>query len=186
MTTAEYRDRVKSRFRITGAILDDDIEDCVTDALSYLAPFIQESVVDETLTADSNTETLTIPTAGATLRRMSLRSGTSGLFQPFNDYYVEGDVIYLQSYADDATTVRLHLSVPYSVVADLPATFSQILLLYSCSEFASLLAGDKSRYNIYSQSTGARGVDNMSDLADFYENRGERLARKLATSEVIS
>ena len=181
MTTNDYRDAVKRKYRITVSTLDTDIQKCVEDAVPLLAPYVKKTAVDTSLTATSETESLTIPTSGADLRKLMIDGHT------FDSYFKDGDIVYLTDYPP-AGAVKLFLRVPYEVadIEDIPFTYQTAMIELSCAQFATLLAGSKSAYNIYSQANGARSVDNMLDLAEWYEDRAERRLLKLGGSEALS
>jgi len=175
MNPTNMRAEVVRKFRIVGSALNADIDECVVIAVESLSPYIKKSVTDTSLTATSSTDSLTIPTAGADLEKIYVK-GSSGLWQKYDDYSKIGDVIYLRSWLDASTSIRLHLKVPYVIgdLANIPYPYKRPLIELACAEFATMLAGDKSRYNIYAQSNGARAVDNMLDLAGFYEEKARR------------
>lgn len=179
---------IKRKFRLTGATLDTDITASITLAVNSLAPYIKKSVVDSSLTANSTDDFLTIPVAytGADLTNIFVKE-SNGLWRKFVDYSKDGDIIYLREYLDNASSIRLHLRVPFTFaqVATIPLAYSRALVELSCAEFATMLAGDKSSYNIYAQSNGARAVDNMLDLAEYYERTAERRLIKLNAGESV-
>lgn len=186
MTEADIRNAVKRKYRITAATLDTDINEAVAIAVEALAPFVKQSTVNNALTANSDTDSLTIPVAGADLVKIYTK-GSSGVFEKFDSYSKHGDVIYLRSWLEDATAIRLHLKIPFTVatLAAVPVAFKRSIVDLACGEFATMLAGDKSRYNIYSQSNGARAVSNMLDLAEFYEAKATRQLVRLASGEAL-
>lgn len=179
---------IKRKFRLTGTTLDADITAAITLAVHSLAPYIKKSIVDSSLTANSTTDSLTIPVAytGADLTNIFVKE-SDGIWRKFVNYSKYDDVIYLREYLDDATSIRLHLKVPftYAQVATIPLAYCRPLIELSCAEFATMLAGDKSAYNIYAQSNGARAVDNMLDLAEYYERTAERRLIKLNAGESV-
>lgn len=189
MTTTEARDAVKRKFKITVATLNDDIDECVSTAVDLLSPYVKRPVVDETLTGvSSSTDSLT-PTAlvdDVDIRSMYVKSNE--LWEKYDNYRVDGNMILLKSWLEDGSDVRLFLKVPFTIadIEDIPAVVTRPMVELACAEFATMLAGDKSRYNIYSQATGARAVDNMIDLAEYYEGRAERRLQKLSDGEGLS
>lgn len=186
MTTANLRAEIIRRFRIVGSTLNADIDECVIIAVESLSPYIKKSTVDTSLTAQSTTDSLTIPAAGADLEKVYTK-GTSNSWEKFDDWTRMGDVIYLRSWLEDSTSVRLHLKVPY-VIGDLsviPQPFKRPIIDIASGEFATMLAGDKVRYNIYAQSNGARAVDNMLDLATYYEEKARRQLVLLGGGEAL-
>lgn len=185
---ADIITKVKSRYRITGTSLDTDIDDCADTAIELLAPYVKKSVVDTSLTLDSTAETITIPTAGADLRRLEIKDSGTGYWHKVESYRKDGDTVYFQETLSAGSQVRLFLRVPFTVATseEIPFQFRQVLFDLASAEFASLLAGDKARYNVYSQSNGARAVDNMLDMADFYERRAMTRLNRLDTSEALS
>ena len=186
MNQADIVTAVKRKYRITGATLDSDIAEAVVFAVDSLAPYIKRVSVDTSLTANRTTESVTVPVAGADVRKIYTK-GSSGYWQQFSDYTKDGDLILFTSWLEDSTQIRLHLRTPFTIatIAQIPLSYKQAVIRLACSEFATMLAGDKSRYNIYAQSNGARAVDNMLDLADYYETKAEKVLLSLGVSEAL-
>lgn len=182
MTTAEARTSIKRKFKITGSTLDTDIDEAVATAVDLLAPFIKKPIIDTyNVASGSDTQYLepVLLTTDADLIAVNITGGST-INEPFTDYTRRGNRILLKQWLADDTDVTLFLEVPYTIttIADIPRMYTRPMIELASAEFATTLAGDKSRYNIYSQQTGARGVDNMLDLAEYYETRAlQRLQR---------
>lgn len=176
-TVTDYRNIVKRRFRITVSTFDTDIDNCVKSAVPLLAPYVRKKAV-EVLSANSDDQSVAFAPSGAVepdITRIYVK-GSNDVWELYSDYFYENGTIYFREWLDDGTTLNVHYNSLY-----LEADINNISKMYetgladlSCAEFAGLLAGDKSKYNILSQSTGARGVDNMLDMQVHWENQADR------------
>lgn len=188
MTAVEVRSAVKNKYQIPSANtdFDDEIDECVEYAVSSLEPYVQKVYPeDTTVTVASSTDNFTLPTAGTTVHRLQIRPVGSTVWLNTKDYTQVGDVVYLQEAFSGTIEVRLFVQGEYALtdIDDIPTRFQTALVSFSCAEFATVLAGQKTKYNLYQQVNGARSVSSMADLAQFYEARGERSAERVADPE---
>lgn len=173
----DYRDIVKRRFRVLDTSLDTEIEDSVKSAIPLLAPYVRKKGIEE-LSANSTDQSIAFAPSGAVepdVTRIYVK-GSSDVWELFSDYFYEDGIIYFQEWLEDGTTIQVHYKCMYQEadIADVSDLYKTGLADFACAEFAGLLAGDKSKYNMLGQSSGARGVDNMLDLQVHYENQADR------------
>lgn len=189
MTATEVRDFVKGKFQIPSANtdFDGDIDDCVEVSVSTLEPFVRRNYpADTSVTVASSSDSFTVPESGTTVYKLQVRaSGTTDNWLTVKDFFQIGDEVYLQDEYGTAIDCRIFAQGEYdlSTIDNIPSRFDGALIDYACAEFASVLAGQKTKYNIYQQVNGARSVDSMADLAQFYEARAERRAEKVQDLE---
>lgn len=200
MESSDLVAAVKSKFRITISDLDTDVTDCVQTSLDLLTPSLKSTIIDESVTLTSSDSSIDISDLTSLddyteqtieqfvdLVSVFIKDSSSDDWQHFTDYSRSGNMIYLRRYLN--ASVRLVLRAPITDIANvasLPAPYSRVLIDLACAEFCTLLAGDKSCYNIYAQTNGARAVDNMLDLSDFYTNRAERRLNKINSGDYAS
>lgn len=189
MTAEDLEDLVKKKFRIQGSDLDEDISDSVEAAVDTLSPYVEKAVTNDEATADSDDQSFDLPSAVSGADLIAIFSKSSGdIWTKFSDYVKFEDTIYLKAWVEDGTQFRLHVRQPFTIddIADVPIKYKRGLVDAACAEFATVLAGDKTKYNIYAQSNGARAVDNMLDLADYYERKAVRRFERLSAGEALS
>lgn len=185
MTPTQARDKVKVKFDIPAATttLDASIDEAVKTALTLLSPFVNNPLTVNTSVSLAQTATsFTLPVAGSTLKRLHL-AFSNGHQVLWTDWTQHNDTILLTENLPGAAVVSIYAEGDLASGATVSERFAPAYIDYACSEFATTLAGSKSKYNIYAQTTGARGVDNMLDLAEFYEQRAERRITRVADSE---
>lgn len=182
MTTTSARDKVKNRFNIpsTETGLDTIIDSCVADAIDMLSGYVRVGAT-ATTTITYGTYEITV-TAGRKVTDIWFDDG-SGKKVTVIDWYQEDNVVYLTTTLDGTITYRYEVSYDSSSLANLPTEHNQPFLNLCYAEFSGFLAGDRSAYSEYTQSAGARAVDNMRDLSDFYERKADRLFAKVEQSE---
>lgn len=184
MTPTQAREKVKTKFDIPTATtsLDAAIDEAVETALVMLTPFIHSPLTVDTSVSLASTDTeFDLPISGSTLKRLHV-TYTGGHQVLWTAWTQHGDTILLTE-LPGAVDVTLYADAALSAGATVPERFTPAYVDYACSEFATTLAGSKSKYNVYAQATGARGVDNMLDLAEFYEQRAERRVARVADAE---
>lgn len=176
MITATARASVKSRLAIDASELSFDsiIDEFVLSAVNRLYPIAQNEIAAQTkvVTVDSFGETsvdlstLTTPILAA--RKVEATSGSA--YYPASETYHQGLTLYVRELPTTSTiTLKIYGLAAYTL-ATVPSYLEQAILWYAMSEFYDYLSGNKSKYNIYAQSS-ARSVDNMRDEAEFYEQK---------------
>lgn len=182
MTSATAIDKVKNKFNIPLAVtaLDTIITGIVADATDLLNGYVRLSSTATTAVLYATTS-FTV-TTGRKVRELYL---DDGLNKPvvIVDWYQTDDTVYLTGSFEGTITYRYETNYAVSDLASLPTEYNQPFLNLCYSEFASFLAGDRSAYSEYTQSAGARAVDNMTDLAQFYEQKADRQFAKFELSE---
>lgn len=182
MTSTSARDKVKSKFNIPTAVtaLDTIITDLVADATDLLNGYVRLSTTT-TQVVTYTTTSFTV-TAGRKVRELYL---DDGLNKPvvLADWYQTDNTVYLTGSFEGTITYRYETNYSTSDLPSLPTEYNQPFLNLCYSEFASFLAGDRTAYSEYTQSAGARAVDNMTDLAQFYEQKADRQFAKFELSE---
>ncbi len=182
MTSATAIDKVKNKFNIPTSVtnLDTIITGVVADATDLLNGYVRLTAT-ATQVVTYSTTSFTV-TAGRKVKEIYL---DDGLQKPvtITDWYQVDTTVYLTSYFDGTLTYRYDTNYTVSDLPSLPTEFNQPFLNTCYAEFASFLAGDRSAYSEYTQSAGARAVDNMTDLAQFYEQKADRQFAKVEQSE---
>lgn len=182
MTTASARDKVKNRFNIPLSVtaLDTIIDGLVSDATDLLNNYVRLTATATTVVTYTTTS-FTVA-SGRTVIDLSL---DDGLNKPviLTDWYQEDTTIKLTGSFDGTITYRYKTNYTTSDLTSLPTEYNQPFLNLCYSEFSTFLAGDRSAYSMYTQSAGARAVDNMIDLAQFYEQKAERQFATVEQSE---
>lgn len=180
LSITSLRSDVKRRFRLTTTDLDADVDASVEMAIDGLAPFVKKEV-STTTTVSSNAASVS-----GEPRSVYVQDTNSDYYLRDDWTFIAGEVVFI-SEITDGTSVKVVSYVPYDIadIADIPVHLRRALVCLASSEFALLLAGDKSAYNIYAQSNGARSVDNMMDLSNYNQTMAERLLQPLSESEGV-
>lgn len=182
MTTASARDKVKNRFNIPLSVtaLDTIIDGLVSDATDLLNNYVRLSSSVTTVVTYSTTSFNVLPGRDVTDLYLD-----DGLNKPvvLTEWYQEGTTIRLTSSFEGTITILYNTNYTTSDLTNLPTEYNQPFLNLCYSEFSTFLAGDRSAYSMYTQSAGARAVDNMIDLAQFYEQKAERQFATVEQSE---
>jgi hypothetical protein len=182
MTSASAVTKVKNRFNIPTAVtaLDTIITSCVADAIDLLNGYAYVSSTATINLVWTDTE-FTV----AANRKVTALTLDDGLNKPvtITEWFQKGLKVFLRTSLEG--TVTYYFDTPYddAALTNLPTEFNQPFLNLCYSEFAGFLAGDRSAYSQYSQSAGARAVDNMRELAQFYEQKADRQFAKVEVSE---
>lgn len=166
---------MKSRLDIdsSDATFDSVIDEFVLYGVKRLFPIAQNEVAVQTvnLTVDSygeaqvNMATMSTPILAA--RKVEVSGGYG--WSETNDNYHHGTTLFIRSLSTSDTQARIY-GVTTFALGTVPEHFEQAVIWYAMSEFYDFLAGDKRKYNIYN-SGGARGVDNMKEESQYYEQK---------------
>ena len=186
MAKNAYRDRIKRRLGIREIDLqfDSDIDDFVVEGVNSLFPIVQAELPPEDYVLPANESEIDLRDESLTgfilsVRRLKVQAEDGG-FNSFDDYTIHGHTLYLYDSTSSPRTIRIEGLGRY-VVDSVPLEYAQVIINWAMSEFYSLLTGDKRKYNIYTQTTGARSVDNLRDLSDYYLDRGNQILADRAT-----
>ena len=188
MTTADAVARVKRKFGIAQAdtSLDTDITDAVSTGIDCLAPYLEQPLTeDNSVTLAANASSFTNPVAGSEIRKIYFQPTSSSYnWLLITEWSIVNDVIYIYDSFTVDGSIKILATGEYddTETSTIPRDFTVPLIDFACSEFASYLAGDKSKFNIYSQVTGVAGVSEMISLSEYYENRANARVRQIANS----
>lgn len=183
MTSASVIKSVKYRANIPldNDVFDPELEDFANDAVARLYPIVvRELAEDTTTTLSADTHTFSLPTGTDAIRSGGLfiknSTDTDDCYQSYDEFTLHGSTVYLQEDFDTAKTIKI-LGLGRHTINTLPEEFKVAIVYYVLSDFFSLLAGNKAKYNQYLQATGARSVDNMREMSDWYS---EKAAQEVA------
>lgn len=190
MTTLTARARVKEKLDIASTItlFDSIIDNCLTDAMPRLAPFFVYDVpADTSLTLASNDDSFTVPGTNATVQKIYVRTSPNNVWANLDFWGQHGNKVYLYERICTTTYVKLLARRAFTFTdADLalmsPAAEAP-LYMFACAEFATILVGNKRKFNIYQQTNGARSVQEMRELSEWYDNRAVRLAEDAISAD---
>lgn len=185
MTAATALTSVKNRLDlVSDTTFDTVLADYISAAVGRLFPRAGAEVDPQTVSVspDSYGEVsivlsgLTKPCADT--RQVEGMGG--GAWFPLDSKYVHNKTLRLRDVPSYCTTVRiyglnrftLHASDPAQTT--IPEELELAVIWYAMSEFYENLTGNKRKYNIYMQTTGARGVDNMRDESIYYEQKADQ------------
>lgn len=82
---------------------------------------------------------------------------------------LHGTIVTVRELPTDVTTFYVYGLKPF-LITELPTMFNMGIVWYIMADFYAFLAGNKKSYNVYMQN-GRQAVDNMQDLADYWENK---------------
>lgn len=184
MTAATALTSVKNRLDlVSDTAFDTVLADYISAAVGRLFPRAGAEVDPQTVTVspDSYGEATVVlsslPTPITDTRQVEGMG--SGAWFPLDSKYVHNKTLRLRNVPSYCTTVRiyglnrftLHASDPAQTT--IPQELELAVIWYAMAEFYENLTGNKRKYNIYMQTTGARGVDNMRDEAIYYEQKAD-------------
>jgi hypothetical protein len=178
MTTAEALTAAKNRLNLTGTDFDTQLTDFFDTAVDRLYPRVQKEVAVQTVTAtvDSYGEaTVDLSALGTPLTDVRLVEATQGQsWYPADSIYRHGTSLRIRDLDDAVTQLKLYGLNAYVVAAsttDIPERYELPVLWYMMSEFFDMLAGSKSKFNVYTQAAGGNAVDDMRAESDYYEQK---------------
>ena len=191
MDLATVLANVKAKLDIASAdtTFDTYLEECIEQAFPRLSPFLQYQLPeDETTVLATGDDTFDLPEAGSKLERMYFQTTANDVWREVDLWRQHRDTIYLTENVNTATTVKIIAHRPFisddiaELATDYPASLLP-LYLFTMSEFAMFLVGNKRKFNIYQQMNGSRTLDEMKDLTQFYEERAVRILEDEISSE---
>jgi hypothetical protein len=170
--------RVKRRLGIAedNTEFDDDINDFVTEAVANLYPVVQCEVAPEVVAVNTDDNSITLSALAGNLKsvRQIEIENADGFYEIYDGFTQHSDTLYLDTSFDDTTNVKVYGLASYTL-GTLPSELEQVVINWAMSEFYSNLVGNSRKYNLYTQSSGARKTDNMRDTSDYYWSRGNQL-----------
>lgn len=187
LSTSTARSRVKNLLDIASSNTDFDsiIDEFVLNGVARLYPYVQREVAAQSVT-DFDT-----PYAGRVEIDMSglatviedarmIEGDTGTEYVELDDYLVHGTTLIINDVDSDISTIRI-FGLDRHDLDTVTQEFELPVIYFAISDFYNHLVGDKRRYNIYMQSTGARGVDNMQDMAVHFEDLANAYINDRAT-----
>jgi len=185
------RTKVKTKLDIADTTFDTILDDCLEQAIFRIAPFIKYRLAeDTTVTLAADTDNFTLPVSGSDLQLLYTRRDSSDFWAKLDLWRQNRDVIYITDVSSSARELKILATRSYKYT---DADFAQLatdcaaamlpLYLFTMSEFATYLVGNKRKFNIYQQANGARTLDEMKDLATFYEDRAIRILEDEISAE---
>lgn len=180
-TSAQVLTKVKNRLDIPSATTTFDVvlADFIDSARARLFPRVSleiDSQVITTFTQDDDEIVLDV-TTGLTedihaARQIEIDAGYG--WSRVNNFYHHGNELRIREVPTGTTQIRIYGISPFRTVEDVPEYFLQPLYWYAMAEFYDYLSGNNSQYTIYTQATGARGVDNMQEVSAYYDSKADR------------
>lgn len=189
-TTTAALTALKLRLNLTVTDFDTLLNDLLQSATKRLYPFVQRELAMQTVTptVDSYGEAVIVLSSLTTpVTEVSrVESYAGGAWYDVEDFVDHAGSLYVRGLGDDVTSLRIYGRGTYNLTASqtaatVPDHIEQAVYWYAMSEFYDYLASNKAKYNIYAQSTGARGVDNMRDEAEYYEQKANIFINDHAT-----
>lgn len=188
MTTAEALTAAKNRLSITTTDFDTQLTDFFDMAVNRLFPKIQKEVAAQTVnaTVDSYGEaTVDLSALGTALDDVRAVEATEGQrWYPVDDIYRHGTSLRVRGLETTVSQLKLYGLKAYVVASstvDLPERFELPVIWYMMSEFFDMLAGNKSKFNVYTQAAGGNAVDDMRAEADYYDQKASDYIDEKAT-----
>lgn len=176
MTTAAARDAIKARLSLVDNTFDSLIESLVSASVNRIFPTAGDPVAAQvkSITTDDYGEAIIDLSSLTTAVNFARKSeySTGGAFHPVDRSFHHGNNLYLRGLPTTAINARIYGVKPYTIT-NLPTYLEQAIIWYGMAEFYDYMASNDSSYNIYSQTSGARAVDNMRDEALYYESKAK-------------
>lgn len=186
LTADQARDAVKNRLGIPAATTTWDtlIADFVTNAVKRLSPKAQQEVAsqDKAVTVDSygeaNVDLSALSTACQDARLVEATNGNEWF--PADSVYRHGVNLRVRDLPSDVTTLKIY-GLKDFVITTVPDNLHPAIFWFAMAEFYDYIAGNKAQYNIYTQTSGARAVDNMRDESSYFEAKADLYIDERAT-----
>jgi hypothetical protein len=169
---------VKHRLGIDNGVTtwDTILADFIVQAVQRLAPKAMREVAPQevAVSPDSYGEAVVdmsgLGTPITVARQVEASSASA--YHPANSTFQHGTELRIQELDSSVSSVRIYGLVPF-VIDTVPDELQLAVLWFAISEFYDYLAGNKRKYNVFIQSTGARAVDNMRDESTYFEQKAE-------------
>lgn len=176
MTIEQVRESVKNRLDLDQANIDFDtqIDDFIDKGVKRLYPIalrplpvqVEDVIVDGFGEAVIDLSALTEP--ADSVRKVEVSNGAAGWLRT-SDFYHQGTFLYIQDLDGSITQARLYANGVFTL-DNLADDLEPPVVWFAMSEFYDFLAGNKRKYNSY-MNNGAREVDNMNELSDYFERK---------------
>lgn len=188
---AEAADLLKSaKRRLDITVITDEfttvLETFVEDSVKRLYPYAAAEVDEQEVTTFRNDNgevkiNLQTDLATAVLGFRDIEYTTNGdSWHPVEAKTAHGKFLTVRGVPSDATALKIYGLNPYTLET-LPEYLELAIVYYTCAEFFNYLIGNKRKYNVYMQASGARTVENMQDMAAYYEQKADTYVADRAT-----
>lgn len=185
MLVADARNAVKKRLDIATAVttFDTDIDQFVTESVKRLYPFAQYEFDPQVATgfsvAGGRVRVDLSTLAGPVESVRFVESSDDGTYYSPVDHSQHGKYLTIDDVSSSTTRLQIY-GLGKFTLANLYDYLEQAVVYYACAEFFKFLIGNKRKYNVYMQN-GRANVDNMQDLADYYEQQANQYLSDRAT-----
>lgn len=185
------RTKIKTKLDITDTTFDTMLLECIEQAFPRLAPYLQYQIAENTsVTMATGDDSFTLPVSGSSLERLYSRTNSNDSWREVDLWRQHRDKIYINEAIGTTTSLKIIAHRPFvytdadcaSLAADYPAAMLP-LYLFAMSEFATMLVGNKRKFNIYQQSNGSRTLAEMRELVDFYDSRAVAILENEISAE---
>jgi len=180
MTKAAALSAVKNRLGISDTTFDTLIESFFPVAVNRLYPRIQKEVAVQTVTPtvdDYGEAVIDLSAQSTPLDDVRFVEATeSAHWHPVDSISRHGVSLRVRGLTSTTTQLRLYGLKKYVVasdVVDVPAVFEQPIIWYMMSEFYDSLAGNKSKFNVYTQQAGGNAMDDMRSQSQYFEVKAD-------------
>ena len=188
MTTAEALTAVKNRLSLTDTTFDTQLTDFFDTSVDRLYPKVQKEVAAQTAAATVDTygeaivDLSTLVTPLDDVRLVEATEGQS--WYPADKIYRHGSTLRIRDLSTSVTQFKIYGLKAYVVATsttDIPERYELPVLWFMMSEFFDMLAGNKSKFNVYQQSAGGNAVDDMRAESEYYESKANLYLDEKAT-----
>ncbi len=189
ITTA--RTRIKTKLDIADTTFDTMLLECIEQAIPRLAPYVQYHLAENTsVTLASGDDSFDLPVSTSQLQRLYARTHTTDIWREVDLWRQNRNKIYISEGIGTTTYLKIIAHRPYAnsdadlalLSTDCPAAMLP-LYLFAMAEFATMIVGNKRKFNLYQQMNGVRTLDEMKDLVEFYENRAMAILENELSAE---
>lgn len=184
MTSATVLTSVKGRLGITATTWDTILNDFSQQAVNRLYPLtaVEVDYQDILITVDSYGEAIVdlsaITTPVLDVRTIEAYDGFAWF--PVSNIYRHGTKLRVRNLDTSMSKLRLY-GLNNFTYATVPSSLELPVIWFTMAQFYEYLASNKAQYNIYSQTNGARAVDNMRDEAANLENKASMYIEENST-----
>lgn len=174
---------IKGRLDIDAGVMDFDtiLAEFLLDGVARLSPTVYNEIDPETVDVSPDSQ------GNATVLLSKLRIDdvrsveiidSAGIADADN-IRVHSNTLFLREIPQDTTQVIIYGLAEYEI-EDVPRYLHLPVYWYAMSEYFNFLLANKAKYNVYMQN-GRSDVDNMQDLADYYEQKADEFMRDKGT-----
>lgn len=185
------RTKVKTKLDIQDITYDTMLLECIEQAIPRLAPYLKYRMAeDTTVTLAVDADSFTLPVSTSVLDRLYGRVSTTDVWREIDLWRQNRSTIYINEPINQLTYLKIIASRPFVytdtdmalLMVDYPSAMLP-LYLFAMAEFATMLVGNKRKFNIYQQTNGVRTVDEMMQLVTTYENRAMNILENEISAE---